>query len=174
MPSVERCVAHPSRPAVDRCPTCDRPRCGADTGPTCQVCHGVTTVLTARPPRLLERLVRAALGSFALALPGGLIASEYVDAPSAFLPYLAPVVVGIAVGAAATAAAGEPRGRQLTHVRQVAVVYAVLAQALGIRLEGSFDVWSPDRHVLLPYVVSAVACWLWSAPPRQGRGTRTK
>lgn len=169
LPPGTRCVAHPARLASDLCPSCDRPRCGADGGgPTCQVCHGLTTVLVVRPPGLLERLVRGALGAFALALPAGLVASQYVGTPT-LLQYLAPAVVGVACGAAATAAAGEPTGRELTRVRQVALVYTVLAVAIGIRLEGSYGVFELDAAVLVPYAVALLACWLWSAPPKRRR-----
>lgn len=168
LPPGARCVAHPSRPAVDRCPTCDRPRCGADgPGPRCQVCHGLASAPVSRPPGTLERVVRGALGGYLLALGGGLITSEYVGSP--WFEYLAPAVVGIACGAAATAAAGEPRGPQLQRVRAVALVYAVLAVAIGFRVEGTYGLVAADPAVLLPYGVAAAACWLWTAPPKRRR-----
>lgn len=166
LPPGARCVAHPSRPAVDRCPTCDRPRCGADAGgPRCPVCHGLAAVPTTPPPTGRERVVRGALGAYALALGGGLITAQYVGTP--LFQYLAPAVVGIACGAAATAAAGEPRGPVLQRVRVVAIVHAVLAVALGFRLEGTYDVLDLHVEVLVPYLVAAVACWLWTAPPKR-------
>lgn len=166
LPSGARCVAHPSRPAVDRCPTCDRPRCGADgPGPRCQVCHGLASAPRTPEPTGRERLVRGALGAYVLALGGGMITAQYVG--SEVFQYLAPAVVGIACGAAATAAAGEPRGPVLQRVRVVSVVYAVLAVAFGFVLEGRYDVLEPDVAVLAPYLVAGVACWLWTAPPKR-------
>jgi hypothetical protein len=129
------------------------------------VCHGLASVPTTPPPTGRERVVRGALGAYVLALGGGMIAAQYVGAP--LFQYLAPAVVGIACGAAATAAAGEPRGPVLQRVRAVAVVYAVLAVALGFRLEATHDVLEVDVDVLVPYVVAAVTCWLWTAPPKR-------
>lgn len=168
LPPGARCVAHPSRPAVDRCPTCDRPRCGADgPGPRCHVCHGLVGSPATPPPSGLERVVRGALGAYALALGGGLITSEYVGAP--LFEYLSPAVVGIAVGAAATAAAGEPRGGVLRQVRVVALVMAVLAIAVGFRADGTYGLLAADAKVLLPYLVAGATCWLWTAPPKRRR-----
>ncbi|HUR52174.1 MAG TPA: hypothetical protein VMZ11_08625 [Mycobacteriales bacterium] len=161
----DRCVAHPSRPAVDRCPVCDRPRCGADaSGPGCAVCHGRAAV-EPRAASLLELLVRAALGAHALAVVAGVVLQEYPGSP--VFGYLAPAVGGAAVGAAATAAAGEPRGPHLQPVRIVAVVYALLATALGFALEGTYDVYEPRVSVLLPYVAAAAAAWFWTKPPKR-------
>jgi len=172
LPPGARCVAHPSRPAVDRCPTCDRPRCGADgPGPRCQVCHGLASAPTSAPPTGLERVVRGALGAYVLALGGGLITAQYVGSP--VFEYVAPAVVGIACGAAATAAAGEPRGPVLQRVRVVALVYVLLSVALGFRVEGSYGVLEAQPHVLVPYAVAAVTCWLWTAPPKRRRRART-
>jgi len=166
LPPGARCVAHPSRPAVDRCPTCDRPRCGADgPGPRCQVCHGLASAPVTAPPTDLERVVRGALGAYVLTLGGGLITSEYIG--SSLFEYAAPAVVGIACGAAATAAAGEPRGPVLQRVRLVAVVFALVAVALGFRVEGTYGLVEAEPRVLVPYLVAAVACWLWTAPPKR-------
>lgn len=166
LPPGARCVAHPSRPAVDRCPTCDRPRCGADgPGQRCQVCRGLASMPTTRPPGDLERVVRGALGGYVLALGGGAITAQYVGAP--VFQFLAPAVVGVACGAAATAAAGEPRGPVLQRVRVVVVLLAVLAVALGFRLEETHGLVEADVDVLVPYLVAAVACWLWTAPPKR-------
>jgi hypothetical protein len=166
LPPGARCVAHPSRPAVDRCPTCDRPRCGADgPGPRCHVCHGLASAPVTPPPSDAERVVRGALGAYVLALGGGLITAQYVGSP--LFEYLAPAVVGIACGAAATAAAGEPRGPVLQRVRVVALVYALVAVALGFRLEGTYGLVEPRLAVLAPYAVAALVCWLWTAPPKR-------
>jgi hypothetical protein len=162
----ERCVAHPSRPAVDHCPVCDRPRCGADTaGPGCAVCHGVGAAPPARPPSAPELLVRAALACHVFALVAGVILQEYPGAP--IFQYVAPAVGGAAVGAAATAAAGEPRGPLLQRVRVIAVGYGVLATAFGFMLDGTYGVLDVRRAVLLPYLVAGAAAWLWTRPPKQ-------
>jgi hypothetical protein len=164
MPLDERCVAHPSRPAVDHCPVCARPRCGADTaGRGCAVCHGAE--VTRRSPSAPELLVRAALACHVVALVAGVVLQEYPGSP--YFQYLAPAVGGAAVGAAATAAAAEPRDALLQRVRLVAVGYAVLATGFGFMLDGTYGVLDAKRAVLLPYLAAAVAAWLWTRPPKQ-------
>jgi hypothetical protein len=54
----------------------------------------------------------------------------------------------------------------LQRVRLVAVVYAVLATAFGFVLDGTYDVLDAQRAVLVPYLVAALAAWLWTRPPR--------
>jgi hypothetical protein len=162
----DRCVAHPSRPAVDRCPVCDRPRCGADaTGPGCAVCHGVDAEAAVRTPSALEVVVRAALAAHVLALVAGVVLQEYPGSP--FFQYVAPAVGGAAVSAGATAAAGEPRGPVIRAIRVVVTVYAVLAVAFGFSLEGTYDVLEARGAVLLPYLCAGVAALLWTRPPRR-------
>ena len=68
-----QCAVHPSRPAVDDCPVCGRPRCGADVAAVATGCLGCVSetaapVATVRPPGDLERLVRATLAAYAVAL----------------------------------------------------------------------------------------------------------
>jgi hypothetical protein len=167
-----RCAAHPSRPAVDACPVCGRPRCGADQlsapGGGCTVCQG----LDQRPARSRRRpagerelLVRAALAADAAAISWGYVTAEYVGA--GLFGYLSPAVLGVLCGAAATAAAGSPRsGQLLRRVRLVAVLLALLGAGLGFVLEGTYGVLSASPDVLLPYVISGAAAWLWTAPPR--------
>lgn len=161
----ERCVAHPSRPAVDRCPVCERPRCGADAqGPGCAICHGKVAG-QARPAAARELLVRAALGSHAMAIATGLVLQEYPGSP--WFGYIAPAVGGAAVGAVATASAGEPRGPVLRLIRAIATLYAVLAAAYAFALEGTYEVYDPKVEVLGPYVLAGAAAWLWTRPPRR-------
>ncbi|HUR51140.1 MAG TPA: hypothetical protein VMZ11_03345 [Mycobacteriales bacterium] len=161
---AERCVAHPGRPAVDHCPVCERPRCGADsTGRGCLVCGGSSGADGRRPATSLERLVRAALAAYAVVLVAGVVLAEYPGSP--FFEYAAPAVGGAAVGAAATAASGEPRGALLQRVRVVAIVYAVLAAAFGFRLDATYEVLDLERAVLVPYLVAGAAAWLWTRPP---------
>src|SRR4051794_1117179 len=81
--TARRCAVHPSRPAVDACPVCDRARCGPDAqawpAGGCLVCRGGGAAAAPTPPQhVVERLVAAALVSSALALLGGLVCSEYV------------------------------------------------------------------------------------------------
>ena len=160
----ERCIAHPGRPAVDHCPVCGRPRCGADAkGPACAVCGGaVRTVHRAASPA--ELLVRAALACHAVALVAGVILQEYPGSP--VFEYLAPAVGGAAVGAAATAAAGEPRGPLLLRVRLLATLYGVLATGFGFMLDDTYGVLDAKGEVLLPYAAAAAATWLWTRPPK--------
>ena len=56
-----RCAAHPGRPAVDLCPLCARPRCGADVlGGSCAVCGGGPAT-DPRPTELFTYLSPAVL-----------------------------------------------------------------------------------------------------------------
>jgi hypothetical protein len=161
----ERCVAHPSRPAVAHSPVCERPRCGADArGRGCAICKGRSST-QARPASTRELVVRAALASHLMAIATGLVLQEYPGAP--LFGYVAPAVGGAAVGAVATAAAGEPRGPVLRVIRALATLYGVLATAFGFALEGTYDVWEPRVAVLGPYACAAVATWLWTRPPRR-------
>ena len=167
---------HPARPAVDACPRCDRPRCGADARrPDCLACAAEQPTggtPTAPPPSDLERLVRAALAAFGVSLLGGLVASEYVGA-SAF-SYIGPFVVGVVCGAAATkAAATDGRGELGTRVRAIGALLGVLGVGFGFVVEQSLAPVSFDLDVLLPYVAAVAGAWLWTVPPRprQGRST---
>jgi len=105
---TDRCAAHPGRPAVDRCPVCDRPRCGADAaqadGGGCEVCHGVASARRHAPPPRLELLVRGALAANLMAVIWGFVEAEYVQA--GVFQYLAPLVLGSYSGGVALAAAG--------------------------------------------------------------------
>lgn len=168
----ERCVAHPSRPAVDRCPVCDRPRCGADAAfesRGCAICHGGLGASAPAQASERELLVRAALAANALALLAGVVLQEYPGAP--VFQYLAPAMAGAAVGAVATAAAGEPRGLLLTRVRVLATGYAVLASGLGFMLDGTYGVLDPSVSVLVPYLMAGAGAWLWTRPPRAKRAS---
>jgi len=159
-----RCAAHPARPAVDSCPRCGRPRCGADAlGPQCAVCSNLSPRTQAPPPTPLELLVRATLGAHGAAVLAGLINSEYIG--SDFFAYVAPAIAGVATGAAAAAAA--PGRRVLRLVRIVGVFFGVAAVALGFVVEGSYDPTDLRTEVLVPYALAAAAAWLWTAPPRR-------
>jgi hypothetical protein len=155
--ATSRCAGHPSRPAVDACPVCGRPRCGS--------CARAAGCPLDRPaatgPSGAERAVRGALAGTAAALPGGLVAAEYVGAPVFWL--LAPLVLGVLCGAAVARAAGAGPA-----VRPVAVVYAVLGTAFGFLVEGSRAPLGLDAQVLLPYAAAAAGGLLWTLPPRRG------
>lgn len=177
MPS-ERCAAHPGRPAVDQCPVCARPRCGADRQDDtpqasrrdgCLVCRptGDPTPVRRRPGHL-ERLTRAALAAYAVALIGGGVTQQYVQAP--WLEYFAPAVLGVVCAAAAVAASGHPaRGRLSLQVSLVAAAMALLGVAWGVRLDGAFTPGSADASVGVPYLLAAAAAGLWATPPRPRR-----
>lgn len=164
-----RCGVHPVRRAVDLCPVCARPRCAADVTAAaprggCPACGGSVTsgpVLPVVPVR--ERLVRAALAGQGVAVLGGVVAAEYVDAP--LFSYLTPFVVGVLTAAAAQAASGAPRsGPDASRIRLVSIVYALLGVALGFVLEKSTGTF--DTSTLLPYAAAVVGVVLWTLPPK--------
>jgi hypothetical protein len=158
---------------VDLCPVCARPRCGADAAAGaagCLACGGRSEqqASAAPGPGELERLVRAALAGYGVALVGGLVASEYVGAT--VFAYLGPFVVGVVCGGAATkAAVTDGRGALGTRVRVIAAVLAVVGVGLGFVIEGSLSVLSLDPDVLLPYAAAAAGAVLWTIPPRARR-----
>lgn len=120
---------------------------------------------TARPPGGLERLVRGALAASAVALPGGVVAAQYVGAQ--LFAYLTPLLVGVLVAVATQAASGGARrGPAVRRVRLVAGAYAVLGTGLGFVLERSEG--ALDRRTLLPYAAAVVGVLLWTVPPRSG------
>ena len=164
-----RCAAHPGRPAVDLCPLCARPRCGADVlDGSCAVCGG-GPVADPRPEAgSLELLVRAALAANVAGVAGGYVTAEYVGTD--LFTYLSPAVLGALCGGAAQAAARHPGRSPIgSRVRVVAAGYAVLGVALGFLLEGTYAPVSLEVDVLVAYVIAAGAAWLWTAPPRAGR-----
>jgi hypothetical protein len=160
-----RCAVHPGLPALDTCPVCARPRCAADSaaapGGGCLACEG-RRGRQGPPPLDLRALVGAACLSGLVAVPAGLVASEYVGA--GFVGWVVPVFTGIVVSIAAEAGAGKRRGRAL---RLLAAGYSVLAVALGLgdaRASGS--PFTPIPRVLALYALAAFGSWLWTAPPR--------
>ena len=168
-----RCAVHPSRPAVDDCPVCGRPRCGADVASVatgwlgCRV-ETTSPAATVAPAGDLERLVRATLAAYAVALVGGPIGSEYVGAT--IFEYLGPFVVGMICGGAATRAARtNGRGDLGRAVRGIAAGVALLGVAFSFVLEKSQDVLSVSPDVLLPYAAAVAGALLWTMPPRSPR-----
>lgn len=176
-----RCAVHPARPAVDSCPTCGRPRCGADAlaqPGACHACADAPVVEVAAPSRPVaddERLVRGALAAYAVAVLGGWVVSEYVGAT--LFSYAGPFLLGLFCGTAATRAAGTDRaaaghGGAAVRVRWVAVALGVLGVGLGFLLEGSRSPISGGLDVLGPYALALAGGWLGTLPPkRQVRGT---
>ena len=117
--------------------------------------------------------MRAALGAFAVALAGGLVASEYVG--SGLFAYVAPFVIGVVCGWAATkAAASDGRGPLGTRVRAVGAVLGVLGVGFGFLHEQSLAPVSFDDDVLLPYVAAVAGAVLWTMPPRRPQGASTE
>lgn len=163
-----RCGVHPVRRAVDLCPVCARPRCAADAeqapGGGCSACRGsATSGPVRRAVPVQERLVRGALAAHGVAVLGGVVAAEYVDAP--LFSYLTPFVVGVLTAAAAQAASGAARsGTDAMRIRLVAVVYALLGVALGFVLEKSTG--TLDSSTLLPYAAAVGGVVLWTLPPK--------
>ncbi len=179
-----RCAAHPARPAVDACPTCGRPRCGADAKTFGAGCAACPTQQRPQPTPRSESLVRAALAALPMCLAGGAVSSEYVGTTA--FDVIVPFLVGVAVGAVAVAAAGRPEPRTRLLVRAVAVLYAVVGAAYGYRLVvGGQDPFGPFTDVAPAYAAAAAGAWLWTMPSRRrrpspaegdqdGRGSRVK
>jgi hypothetical protein len=118
-----------------------------------------------------ERLVRAALAGYGVALLGGVVGSEYVGAT--IFEFLGPFVVGVICGGAATRAAGtDGRDRLGSAVRGLAALLAVLSVAFGFVLEKSQPVLSLRTGVLVPYVAAIAGALLWTMPPRPSRRLR--
>jgi hypothetical protein len=160
-----RCAVHPSLPAADTCPVCERPRCAADSaaapGGGCLACEG-RRGRQGPPPLELRGLVSAAAVTHPVAVVGGMIASEYVGA--GWVGWVVPGFVGIIVSIAAEHGAGKQRGPLL---RALAAVYAVLAVAVGFQSPYAAETpFSVEVDVLGPYAIAAATSWLWTAPPR--------
>jgi len=172
---ANRCALHPARLAVGNCPRCARPRCGADAASYgergCGAC--VATVAAAPGAPYAERTVRAGLAAFAVALVGGWIATQYVDVQ--FFSVVAPGLVGLATGWAASAAAGGPRDARLRRTTLlVAAFAAVLSAGLAFRLEagGGQDPVSSWHEVGPPYLAAIFGTLAWPivfAPPARKR-----
>jgi hypothetical protein len=172
---------HPARPAVDSCPTCGRPRCGADAQQLPGACHACAAapatpeVRPGRPVAADERLVRGALAAYAVAVLGGWVVSEYVGAT--LFSYAGPFLLGLFCGTAATRAAGTDRAAAARlpvarQVRRLAVAVGVLGVGLGFLLEGSSAPVSGSLDVLGPYALALAGGWFGTLPPKgQALGT---
>jgi hypothetical protein len=152
-----RCAVHPARPAVDDCPVCGRPRCGADAqaapGGGCLQCHGVPASGPVEPTgeRALMQLIAATIASVLLAELLAPVVSEYVGSKG--FAEITPFLLGIACASlAATAARTHGRGRLDPIVRAIGGVAAVLGTAFAFKLvPGSADPFAPAGTVLPPY-----------------------
>jgi hypothetical protein len=110
----------------------------------------------------VERLVRSGLAAFAIALVGGWIGTQYVDVH--FFSVVAPGLVGLATGWAASAAAGAPAGPQARRrTLVVGALAAVLSAGLAFRLEsgGGQDPLSSWGEVGPPYVAAVIGTLAW-------------
>lgn len=163
--SALRCAVHPSLPAVDTCPVCERPRCAADSaaapGGGCLACEG-RKARQGPPPVDVEALVRAGAACNVTAIVTGVIASQYVGA--GWVGWVTPGFVAIVVSIAAENAAGAKRG---TKLRALSAFYSVLAVAVGFQSPRAAETpFSLEAGVLVPYAVAALTSWLWTVPPR--------
>ncbi len=160
-----RCAVHPSLPAADACPVCDRPRCASDAatapGGGCLACQG-RRGKAAPPPMDLRGYVGAAVCASLAGGIGGLIASEYVG--TGVIHAMVAGFLGVVVAMAAEYGAGKRRGRNL---RILAAAYSVLGMAIAF--QSPYAVGEPfDLHwrVLGSYALAAGAAWFWTMPPR--------
>lgn len=153
----QRCAAHPARPAVDECPVCGRPRCGADArlapGGGCLQCGGATTERTAAPSRqhALARVIAASLAALLLAELLAPVVSEYVGAKG--FAEITPFLLGLACASvAAVVARTHGHGRLDILVRMIGGIAAVLGTAFAFRLvPGGQSPFHPAGTVLPPY-----------------------
>jgi hypothetical protein len=119
---------------------------------------------TSRGATDVERYVRAALASTAVALLGGVVAAQYVEA--AVFSYLTPFVVGVLTAAAAQKAFGRAGSASAAvGIRVLAGAYAVLGVALGFVLERSVEVTASSS--VLPYLAAVGGVVLWTLPPKR-------
>jgi hypothetical protein len=160
-----RCLAHPARPAHDRCPRCDRPRCDADAAEYadrgCGICHASSS--EAQPASVLEIGVRAGLASLPVALIGGWIATQYVY--DHVFSLVVPGLVGLTTGWVASAAVPRRQRSARWLALPIAAVAAVLGTALGFHLlpGGRQSVLRPFSVVGAPYLCAVFGTALWPA-----------
>lgn len=168
-----RCAVHPSRPAVDSCPVCARPRCRADAdmyGATgCAACTQPSAVRT--PAGRRELVVRGGLGALLVAYLGGWVGTQYVRVH--LMSLLAPGLAGVVAAWVVTAVARD-LPRRIAY--GLAAAGAVLAAALAFRIgpDGGYSPLHPLQRVGPPYLVAVVGVALWplllSGPRRQPPG----
>lgn len=150
-----RCAAHPARPARDRCPTCDRPRCAADVarGDRCAVCADRDARGVREP---LAVLVGAAVIGTVGGAAGAALGQEYVGARVFSVAF--PALVGLVLAALAAAWAG-PLRPALRHAAAVAVAaYAGISALLDFRFTD--EPFGPAGRWLPPLVAAVAAAFM--------------
>jgi len=158
--AAARCAVHPSRRALDECPVCARPRCGADAaayaGRGCPACVSTEATVVV-PAGRAELHARAGLAALAMAFAGAWVAAQYVD--TRWFGIVAPALIGLGCAWAASAAAsGLPRRPMLG----IAAAAALLATGLSDRLvPGGQNLFLPPGHRLPPYVAALVGVVAW-------------
>ena len=158
----QRCAVHPARPAVDSCPVCGRPRCGADVraapGGGCLQCGGLPAEVRPRAAgdREFMQVIAALLSSLLLAELLAPVVSEYVGAKA--FAEITPFLLGLACASTAAAAARtHGHGRIDVIARAIGGLAAVLGTAFAfILVPGTQDIFGPAGTVLPPYA-SAIA-----------------
>lgn len=147
-----RCAAHPARPARDRCPGCDRPRCAADRsrGDRCVVCEAADTRGIRPPPAVLAG---AGVVGVVGAVAGAALGQEYVGARVFSVVF--PALVGLVMAALATTWAG-PLRPGLRHLLATALGgCAGLSALLDFRFTD--EPFGPVGRWLPPLVAAVVA-----------------
>jgi hypothetical protein len=108
-----------------------------------------------RPLGSWQLAVRAGLAGVAVAVVGGVIATQYVGVH--VFSWLVPGLLGLAAGWVTAAAA-----RTGSVAAAVAVVSAVLGTALGLRLQpGGASLVHPVSDVVPPYLTAIVGALGW-------------
>jgi len=160
-----RCASHPSRPAVDACPRCDRPRCGVDaTGDDCPLCAVAPAAVDAPAPPVVPQVLLALLGSGVVAFLAAFVCAEYVEA--GFLQYVVPLVTGVLCGAAGLAAArSRGHGAIGAVLRGLTCVSAVAGVAYGFHLEASQDLLTGS--VYPAYALAVLGALGWTHPVKR-------
>jgi hypothetical protein len=155
----QRCAVHPGRPAVDHCPTCGRPRCGADAanlGPVCGGCQDARPAEETSGDRHRGRVAAGVLVAMALGAVGGWIGTEYIGATG--FAEIVPFLIGLLCASGAAAAAGtHGRGSVDLGMRVVGAVSAVLGTALGYKLQPGGGSALHPAHTVLPAYAAAAA-----------------
>jgi hypothetical protein len=113
-------------------------------------------------------MVRAGLAAFAVSIAGAWLAAQYVD--TQYFAVVAPALVGLGCGWAATSLAGPALTRRATALAAAA---AVVATGLSDRLvPGGQNLFLPASHRLPPYLAAVVGALAWPllfGPPRPPR-----
>lgn len=170
-----RCAVHPSRPAFDNCPVCDRPRCAFDAQMGAKGCASCTARKATREPKLAAGTAALAAGTAGVVaavmvtIIGGGIESEYVGAR--FFSILMPGLVGMAVGGCAIAVAKFASLRERlpesmrTALRGFSILISVISADVGFKFADT-PLSHPGRWVP-PFVAAAVGAFVWTVPSNE-------